>query len=173
MNLIGKIFTLLGVLGLVAAVALGVSSDRWGTATAEAVRGGDRVGQSITRELEADRTYLLTVDLDAAYATCHGKGPDGTAIATFATEEDYELVDGVMELAGAVHPTLSGEHTFTCSSPDVRLTEAVHPWGTSLPSLGVIVSLLLGVGSLVLLVVGVVLWRRGSSRGPAPRSALR
>ena len=164
MKLTGKIFTLLGVLGLVGAVVLGVLGVRSGVATDEAVRSGQEVGQSLTAELESGDTYLLTLPLDSASATCAVSGPDGGAVGSNPTEDDEIMAKGTVDLVGALHPDASGEHVIRCSSPEVKLTDPVDSMGYAWAGLGILGALLLGLGSAALLLLGVILWIWGANR---------
>ncbi|QRO86613.1 hypothetical protein [Kytococcus sedentarius] len=164
MQLTGKIFTLLGVLGLVGAVVLGVLGVRSGVATDEAVRSGQEVGQSLTAELESGDTYLLTLPLDSESATCAVSGPDGGAVGSNPTDDDEIMAEGTVDLVGALHPDASGEHVIRCSSPEVKLTDPVDSMGYAWAGLGILGALLLGLGSAALLFVGVILWIWGANR---------
>lgn len=164
MQLTGKIFTLLGVLGLVGAVVLGVLGVRSGLATDEAVQSGQEVGQSLTAELESGDTYLLTLPLDSASATCAVSGPDGGAVGSNPTEDDEIMAEGTVDLVGALHPGASGEHVIRCSSPEVKLTDPVDSMGYAWAGLGILGALLLGVGSAALLLLGIILWIWGANR---------
>ncbi|WP_404371092.1 hypothetical protein [Kytococcus sedentarius] len=164
MKLTGKIFTLLGVLGLVGAVVLGVLGVRSGVATDEAVQSGQEVGQSLTAELESGDTYLLTLPLDSASATCAVSGPDGGAVGSTPTEDDEIMAEGTVDLVGALHPDASAEHVIRCSSPEVKLTDPVDSMGYAWAGLGILGALLLGLGSGALLLLGVILWIWGASR---------
>lgn len=164
MNLTGKIFTLLGILGLVGAVVLGVLGVRSGLATDEAVRSGQEVGQSLTAELESGDTYLLTLPLDSASATCAVSGPGGRAVGSNPTEDDEIMAEGTVDLVGALHPGASGEHVIRCSSPEVKLTDPVDSMGYAWAGLGILGALLLGVGSAALLLLGIILWIWGANR---------
>lgn len=163
-QLTGKIFTLLGVLGLVGAVVLGVLGVRSGVATDEAVQSGQEVGQSLTAELESGDTYLLTLPLDSASATCAVSGPEGRAVGSNPTEDDEIMAEGTVDLVGALHPGASGEHVIRCSSPEVKLTDPVDSMGYAWAGLGILGALLLGLGSAALLFVGVILWIWGANR---------
>lgn len=164
MQLTGKIFTLLGVLGLVGAVVLGVLGVRSGVATDEAVQSGQEVGQSLTAELESGDTYLLTLPLDSESATCAVSGPEGRAVGSNPTEDDEIMAEGTVDLVGALHPGASGEHVIRCSSPEVKLTDPVDSMGYAWAGLGILGALLLGLGSAALLFVGVILWIWGANR---------
>lgn len=164
MNLTGKIFTLLGILGLVGAVVLGVLGVRSGLATDEAVQSGQEVGQSLTAELESGDTYLLTLPLDSASATCAVSGPGGRAVGSNPTEDDEIMAEGTVDLVGALHPGASGEHVIRCSSPEVKLTDPVDSMGYAWAGLGILGALLLGVGSAALLLLGIILWIWGANR---------
>lgn len=164
MQLTGKIFTLLAVLGLVGAVVLGVLGVRSGMATDEAVQSGQEVGQSLTAELESGDTYLLTLPLDSASATCAVSGPDGGAVGSNPTEDDEIMAKGTVDLVGALHPGASGEHVIRCSSPEVKLTDPVDSMGYAWAGLGILGALLLGLGSGALLLLGVILWIWGANR---------
>lgn len=164
MQLTGKIFTLLGVLGLVGAVVLGVLGVRSGLATDDAVRSGQEVGQSLTAELESGDTYLLTLPLDSESATCAVSGPDGGAVGSNPTEDDEIMAEGTVDLVGALHPGASGEHVIRCSSPEVKLTDRVDSMGYAWAGLGILGALLLGLGSAALLLLGVILWIWGANR---------
>ena len=164
MQLTGKIFTLLAVLGLVGAVVLGVLGVRSGMATDEAVQSGQEVGQSLTAELESGDTYLLTLPLDSASATCAVSGPDGGAVGSNPTEDDEIMAKGTVDLVGALHPDASGEHVIRCSSPEVKLTDPVDSMGYAWAGLGILGALLLGLGSVALLLLGVILWIWGANR---------
>lgn len=164
MQLTGKIFTLLGILGLVGAVVLGVLGVRSGLATDEAVQSGQEVGQSLTAELESGDTYLLTLPLDSESATCAVSGPDGGAVGSNPTEDDEIMAEGTVDLVGALHPGASGEHVIRCSSPEVKLTDPVDSMGYAWAGLGILGALLLGLGSVALLFVGIILWIWGANR---------
>lgn len=164
MQLTGKIFTLLGVLGLVGAVVLGVLGVRSGVATDEAVQSGQEVGQSLTAELESGDTYLLTLPLDSESATCAVSGPEGRAVGSNPTEDDEIMAEGTVDLVGALHPGASGEHVIRCSSPEVKLTDPVDSMGYAWAGLGILGALLLGLGSAALLLLGVILWIWGANR---------
>ena len=164
MQLTGKIFTLLGVLGLVGAVVLGVLGVRSGVATDEAVQSGQEVGQSLTAELKSGDAYLLTLPLDSESATCAVSGPEGRAVGSNPTEDDEIMAEGTVDLVGALHPGASGEHVIRCSSPEVKLTDPVDSMGYAWAGLGILGALLLGLGSAALLFVGVILWIWGANR---------